>query len=158
MGETMARTLSHHTQHEDDRFGMSHKSSMFWAVMTVLAFPLGLLAATRVTASDAKAFIAGVLACIAVLFANAAADKRLWMFHPRWRTLFDHPEFSYRLAVLCGALLLIVQTLFLVFVLFGATSTPSLLHIVQKRECRTVEAQATDFCYNLMQATDQLKP
>ncbi|MFO0765152.1 MAG: hypothetical protein U0487_03885 [Patescibacteria group bacterium] len=128
---------------------MSQKSATFWAILTVIAFPIGMLAAGAANASSLTAFLAGMLSCFAVLFANAAADGRLWMFHPAWKARFDHPEFSYRLAIFCGALLLIVQTIFLVFVLFGATGNRAMLKLVFERECMAPRYGIESFCQSL---------
>lgn len=153
----MARTLkrsssfskSDHVGDHDHHFGMSQKSASFWAVLTIIAFPIGILAAGAANASSLQAFVAGALACFAVLFANAAADGRLWMFHPAWKARFDHPEFSYRLAIFSGAILLIVQTIFLVFVLFGATGNRAMLKLVFERECMTPRYGFENFCQSL---------
>lgn len=149
----MARTLkkpSSPIKHDPDHhFGMSKKSASFWAVMTVMAFPVGILAAGSANASPWQSFATGAAACFAVLFANAAADRRLWMFHPDWKAKFDHPEFSYRLAIFSGAMLLIVQTIFLVFVLFGATGNRSMLKLVFDRECMTPRYGFEAFCQSL---------
>lgn len=149
----MARTLkkrSSPTQHDvDHHFGMSKKSTTFWAVLTIIAFPIGLLAAGAANASSLQAFITGVIACFAVLFANAAADGRLWMFHPSWKERFDHPEFSYRLAIFSGAVLLMIQTIFLVFVLFGSTGNKAMLMLVFERECMAPRYGIEVFCQSL---------
>lgn len=155
----MARTFKRHsttpsTHHES--FGMSRKSANFWAVLTILALPIGLLAATSAGATATVALLTGVAACFSVLVANAAADGRLWMFHPELRQHFDHPEFSYRLAILCGALLLMVQTIFLVFVLFGTTGNHSMLRLIYDRECRQNPYPRAEFCQSLTKTINTL--
>ncbi len=149
MARTLKKTSSPLKHDVDHHFGMSKKSASFWAVMTVVAFPVGILAAGSANASSWQSFVTGIGACLAVLFANAAADRRLWMFHPEWKAKFDHPEFSYRLAIFSGAMLLIIQTIFLVFVLFGATGNRAMLKLVFERECTTPRVGAEAFCQSL---------
>lgn len=120
--------------------------SNFWALMTIAAFPLGMLCAMSVNQSTLAVFAWGMLATIAVLTANVLSERRLWMFSPEWRARFDHPEFSFRLAVVAGALLLVLQTSVLVMLFTDGGLDRNMLRIVFKRQCTASHYGFDEFC------------
>lgn len=122
-----------------------HKSN-FWALMTIAAFPIAMLSAMSANQSTLAVFAWGILATIAVLTANALSESRLWMFSPEWKSRFDHPEFSFRLAVVAGALLLVLQTSVLVMLFTDGGLDRNMLRIVFKHQCTTRHYGFDEFC------------
>ncbi len=121
----------------------------FWAFLTISAFPVGMLCAMSLHASTIAVFLWGMFSTIAVLTANAVCEQRLWMFAPEWKSRFDHPEFSFRLAVVSGALLLILQTSVLVMVFADGGFDRGMLRLVFQRECTTPHYGFENFCWAL---------
>lgn len=117
--------------------------------MTIAAFPVGMLCAMSVGASTVGVFLWGMLSTIAVLTANAVCENRLWMFSPEWKARFDHPEFSFRLAVVSGALLLVLQTSVLVMLFADGGFDRGMLRLVFQRQCLTPHYGFDEFCYAL---------
>jgi hypothetical protein len=122
------------------------KFANFWAFMTVSAFPLGMLCAMSIQASTITVFAWGVLATLAVLTANALCEGQLWMFAPEWRARFEHPEFSFRLAVVSGAILLILQTTVLVMLFADGGLDRGMLRLVFERQCSAPKYGFNEFC------------
>lgn len=124
--------------------------------MTVSAFPLGMLCAMSIGASTITVFGWGILATLAVLTANALSEGQLWMFAPEWRERFEHPEFSFRLAVVSGAILLIMQTTVLVMIFMDGGLDRGMLRLVFERQCSHPKYGFSEFCDALDRSVTRL--
>lgn len=128
-------------------YRIAHTShATFWSMATLIAFPAVLLSLTSSGYSAAAAFGYGLLASLGVVAANAIIERRLWMFDPIWRERFEHPDFGHRVAVMCGALLLVLESAFLIFILTNPALDRLLLTVVERRQCASAERQASDVC------------
>lgn len=113
---------------------------------TIIAFPAVMLGLSLSNFSAFASFAYGILASLGVIATNAIVERRLWMFDPIWRKRFEHPEFGYRVAVMCGALLLVLESAFLIVVFTDPSLDGVLMTVVEKRQCSTTERQSSDFC------------
>lgn len=121
----------------------------FWAFLTIAAFPVAMLAASTFGATPISAFLFGIYGTFAILVANAVTEGRLWMFAPHWKARFEHPEFSFRLAVVSGAILLLLETVLIVLLFTGGGFDRTLLQLIFGRHCRIPTRETYDFCQNL---------
>lgn len=124
---------------------LTRAAADFWAFTTILAFPIAMLASAGLGATPISAFLFGALGSLAALTANAVTEGQLWMFAPHWQTRFEHPEFSFKLAVVSGAILLLVETVFIVMLFTGAGLDRSMLNFVFQRQCQG-PAAPIEFC------------
>jgi len=129
-----------------------HDSPNFWACVTILIFPVAMLGALSLGYSSASAFLLGMYSTIAALVANVVVEKHLWMFHPRWQAILENPEFSYKLAIVTGAILLVLQTTLLVFIFTEPSFDRSVLRLVFDRQCSEGYYGFYDFCQALERA------
>jgi hypothetical protein len=118
----------------------------FWAFMTVAAFPLAMLIASSYGATPFGAFLYGAYGSLAVLVANQVTSRKLWMFAPQWRRRFDHPDFSFRLAIISGTILLLLETVLIVFLFTGSGLDGTILAMIFDRHCTTPSPQMYEFC------------
>ncbi len=124
---------------------LNRSAADFWALITIAAFPVALVIASTLGATPISAFLFGMYGSLAALTANAITEGQLWMFVPHWQARFEHPEFSFRLAVISGTILLLVESVFIVLLFTGAGIDRSLLAIVFQRQCAT-PAAPSEFC------------
>lgn len=108
----------------------------FWAALTFLAFPTGWILASWLGYVPMAAFTLGAAAMMAILVANRIAEQELWFFDAKWRERLEHPDVSFRLAVVTGALLLIVETTLLVLFFTDGGMDRALLDLVFFRQCQ----------------------
>lgn len=134
-----------------------NKSSDFWAFLTVMAFPIAVLASTWFGFTQLEAFFWGMAASVAALFTNAMMERRLWMFDPKWRVRFEQPDFSFRLAIITGTILLIIESAVMVF-LFSGNVERNLMTIVFERQCRDPQPHQVEFCKILDRSLAQRAP
>lgn len=88
-------------------------------VATLIAFPAGMAIAIRSGYGAVWTFVGGALASLLVLLLNILIEEEFWMFEHPWRKHLEDPEFSHRFLILTGGMLLIIQTLLLLFLLSG---------------------------------------
>ncbi len=89
----------------------------FWLVATIIAFPFVMSVASLGGYGPLLSFIAGAVGSLLVLLLNLILEPHPWMFDSHWKHRFEDPEFSFRLAVVAGAMLLMVETTLIVFFL-----------------------------------------
>lgn len=89
----------------------------YWMIATLAAFPIGLSLISYLGLGPTISFLAGAVGSLLVLFLNILLEREFWMLEAHWKARFEDPDFSHRLLVVSGALLLMVQTSFLVFFL-----------------------------------------
>jgi hypothetical protein len=130
------------------RSNNKNSSSDFWAFLTVMAFPIAILTASSLGFTHFQAFLWGMLSSVAALVANSMVEGHLWMFDPKWKAKFDDPDFSFRLAVTTGAVLLLLESAVLVM-LFSGNVERNLMGIVFERTCRAPDPHQVEFCYFL---------
>ena len=118
----------------------------FWAFLTIAAFPLAMLIASSYNATPIGAFMYGAYGSLAILVANYVTDGKLWMFAPQWQKRFDHPDFSFRLAIISGAILLILETVLIVFLITDSSMDKTLLSMIFNRQCYHPDASILEFC------------
>jgi len=127
------------------------KHAIFWATVTIATFPCVLLVATSWNETAMASFLYGILATLLVLSLNGIFERHLWMFDDRWIAHFEHPEFSFRLALVSGAVLLMVETALLVFFATSSHMDRALLQLVFSRKC----AQPTETYQPLCRAIEE---
>ncbi len=130
----------------------AHDSPDFWAFTTLFIFPMAMLGGLSFGFSSMSSFALGVFASLAALVANGLVEKRLWMFHPKWQDRFEAPDFSFRLAVVTGAILLIVQSTLLVFIFTEPSFDRSMIRLVFDRQCSQAKYGFGEFCHGLERA------
>jgi hypothetical protein len=115
-------------------------------VATLGSFPIAMMLASYYGASILAAFFLGLGASLLAIAANAVLEKRLWMFESQWNRVFEHPEFSFRLALLSGVLLMIIETGLLIFFFTSSSLDRSLVGLVYNRQCQSPTAEFKTFC------------
>jgi hypothetical protein len=106
-----------------------------WAFLTIITFPIVLIASELLGAGGWWPFLYAILATFSVLVLEAIVRGRLWPFEKGFVNHIGHPETPFRILVFLGATLLILQTVLIV----GAATDPRfdapLLGLIIKKEC-----------------------
>lgn len=121
-------------------------TSDFWAFLTICAFPLGMIIADGFGVGAFGSLAWGAIGSFAVLVVNIITETRLWMFDPNWRARFEHPDFSFRIAVITGAVLLILQTSLVVLVATDGMLDKGLMNLIMRRQCAQPAPGFQQFC------------
>jgi hypothetical protein len=100
----------------------------YWMIVTLAAFPLVMALSSFVGFGPAISFLAGAVGSLLVLLLNIMLEHEFWMLNSHWKFRFEDPDFSHRLLVVSGALLLMVETSFMIFFLIDQ---PFAAHLVR---------------------------
>lgn len=95
---------------------------------TLVVFPLVMALTSVLGFGPALSFLAGAVASLLVLLLNILLEHEFWMLNSHWKFRFEDPDFSHRLLVVAGALLLMVETSFMIFFLIDQ---PFAAHVVR---------------------------
>jgi hypothetical protein len=118
----------------------------FWALASIIAMPVALFYFSGAGVSAFTAFLLGLLAVLLVLVLNVLMEGSLWMFDASWHEVFSRPDASLRLVVLAGALLLIVESAAIIFLLISPTSDDAFLVFVRQHRCLVPEPRYQELC------------
>ena len=129
----------------------------FWAFTTVIAFPVAMLVAGSFGYGSVGSFAWGMAASCAALMANTITEEQLWMFEGKWRERFDRPDFAFRLALVTGCVLLILESAVLVMLFTGGTER-NMMGLVYERHCNPPNPEYTEFCSMLDRTLAQQAP
>ena len=122
----------------------------FWMLASLLTLPVSLMYFATMGFTAMAAFGLGILGTILVLMLNVLMEGSLWMFHAEWQYVFERPDASLRLVIVAGALLLIVETMALMYLLVSPGSDDALLVVIRQHHCLVPEARYQDLCQLLM--------
>lgn len=129
---------------------MRHSMSDTWAFLTIVAFPVAMLLSSNFGATPIVSFLCGMGGSVAMLIANVIVDRKLWMFEPKWRARFEQPDFAFRLALISGAILLILETALVVMFFTDGRLDHSLVNLVFSRQCHPPQEGFEQFCASLV--------
>lgn len=117
-----------------------HGHPEIWAFLTIITFPLVLIASDLLGAGGWWPFLYAILATFSILVLEAIVRGRLWPFEKGFVDHIGHPETPYRILVFLGATLLILETV----VVVGAATDPrfdsALLGLVIEKQCAIRES------------------
>jgi len=106
-----------------------------WAFLTIITFPIVLIASELLGAGEWWPFLYAILATFSVLVLEAIVRGRLWPFEQGFVNHIGHPETPFRILVFLGATLLILQTVLIVGVATDPRFDAPLLGLIIKKEC-----------------------
>lgn len=127
-------------------FLREHAHTWFWAITSLLALPASLIYFSYQGVTAFTSFFLGILATLLVLLLNVIMERRLWMFQAHWHEAFSRPDASLRLVILAGALLLIVESLAIMYLLVSPAADEALLQMVREHRCLVPSPQYAEFC------------
>lgn len=111
------------------------QSDVIWAVVSILSFPTVALSLVALGWQSYTAFFMACLAMLAILLVEALSCGHVWIFHERYRHIFNHQETPFRIMIVSGGVLLILET-FLVIQLFQSPSMDGFfLNIIARKQC-----------------------
>ena len=124
----------------------SRGQTRFWAFASLITLPLSLIVFAAIGLTALSAFALGILATLLVLTLNVFIEGSLWISRDQWREMFENPEASLRLAMIAGALLIIVESAAVFYIVASPGSDELLLKLIQQRQCVDPQGVFIDVC------------
>lgn len=128
-----------------------------WAVISVIAFPVVLLAAQGLGAPGLWPIVWAASATLLVLLCEVMARGRLWISEPNLAEFISHPETPIRLLIFSGAILLILETALIFLVATNRRMDDGLIGLVMRKQCSAeYDKTARSLCGYLQAPRDAL--
>ena len=125
----------------------SHQITVhYWALLTIFVFPVVLLLAASRGIGYGASFVIGISASFSVLVMNALMERRLWIFTHPWRRCFEATDFAFKLAMVSGVILLLIETSLLVFFFTDKSLDASTMNLILSRNCQSPPQALREIC------------
>lgn len=106
-----------------------------WAVLTILTFPIVLVATDVLDFEGLWPFLLALSATFIVILLEALVRGKLWIFEKGFIDHISHPELPARIIIFVGATLLILETALIFSVATNRRFDKTLLGIVLRKSC-----------------------
>ncbi|MDD5438323.1 MAG: hypothetical protein PHC70_04210 [Patescibacteria group bacterium] len=115
-------------------------SDTAWAVVTMASFPIVALSLAAMGWKSYTAFIMACLATLAILLIEAIVRGRVWIFQKQYQHIFDHQETPFRILVVTGGVLLVLETILLIQFFQNPAIDGYILNLVARKQCYSSQA------------------
>ncbi len=115
-------------------------SDTAWAVITIASFPIVALSLAALGWKSYTSFIMACLVALAILFVEALVRGRVWIFQDKFQHIFDHHETPFRILVVTGGVLLILETILLIQFFQNPAMDGYILNLVARKQCYNSQA------------------
>ncbi|MFA5935335.1 MAG: hypothetical protein WC787_00550 [Patescibacteria group bacterium] len=106
-----------------------------WAFLTIITFPIVLIASDLFEVGGWWPFLYALLATFSILVLEVIVRGRLWPFEKEFVNHIGHPETPYRILVFLGATLLMLETVVVVGVATDTRFDAPLLGLIINKQC-----------------------
>jgi len=118
---------AHHPDHK--------QADAVWALITLMTFPSVALSLAGLGWRSVTSFVFACLATLAVLVVQALVSGRIWIFNDRFRHIFDHEQTPFRILVVSGGVLLVLETFLILQFLQNPSMDSFFLNIIARKQC-----------------------
>jgi hypothetical protein len=127
-------------------------SDFVWAAVTVISLPIVALSLTALGLHPAFSFLLGASFTFLIIITEAITRGKTWIFSQTFQEIFGHHETAFRLLVVIGGVLLILQTVFVLQLLRNPNMDTMLLNLIIKKQCLNNPGPLTDILCPTFQA------
>lgn len=110
-------------------------SASVWAVISILSFPTVALSLAGMGWNSFLAFLLACLTTVSILILEAFTRGKVWIFDDKFRHIFDHEDTPFRIIVVVGGILLILETILIVETFRNPALDGFILNILAKKQC-----------------------
>ncbi len=110
-------------------------SASVWAVISILSFPTVALSLAALGWNSFAAFLLACLATISILIMEAFTRGKVWIFDDKFRHIFDHKDTPFRILIVVGGILLILETILIIETFRNPAFDGVMLNIMANKQC-----------------------
>lgn len=111
------------------------RSDTVWAVISILSLPTIALSLAGMGWKPYTAFLMACLAMLGILLAEGLTRGKIWIFQDSFRHIFEHQDTPFRILVVTGGILLLLETFLLLQLFQNPSMDGFLLNIIAKKQC-----------------------
>jgi hypothetical protein len=116
-----------------------------WAALTILGLPVIALSLTGMDISPVYAFLIACVATLLIMAAEALVRGKLWFFQEKFVRVFGHEQTPFRVLLLAGGVLLILQTFLLIQLIWNPNVDGVILNLIVRKQCGNPQTQLSTF-------------
>lgn len=116
-----------------------------WAALTILSLPVIALSLTSLDVNPIYAFLAACLFTLMIMAAEALVRGKLWFFQEKFIHVFGNEEMPFRILMLTGGILLVLQTFLLVQLVWNPNIDGAVLNLIVRKQCVAPSTQLSTF-------------
>lgn len=110
-------------------------SDTVWAAITILSLPIAAMAFSAMDFNPFVAFILAACVTFAIIAIETVVRGKLWIFQDRFKETFGNPETPFRILIVTGGILLILQTLLIVQIFTNPDIDHFMLNVILRKQC-----------------------
>ncbi|MFA6447361.1 MAG: hypothetical protein WCW31_03860 [Patescibacteria group bacterium] len=130
----MHRTIHAHKPGAPE--GLKHKSTdMVWAVVTIFSLPILALSFTALGIDALLSFILACAGTFLIIVLEAIVRGQVWFFNDEYRHIFEHKDTAFRILIVAGGILLVLQTFLIVELLRNPEMDRLALRMIVNKQC-----------------------
>lgn len=115
-----------------------------WAAVTIVSLPISALSISSLGIHPALSFLLGALITFLVFVVEVITRGKSWIFSDRFHEIFGHQETAFRILVVIGGALLILQTAFVIQLLISPQMDTVLFNLILQKQCQKQQGPLTD--------------
>ncbi|MDF1496994.1 MAG: hypothetical protein P1P90_02945 [Patescibacteria group bacterium] len=119
-------------------------SDFVWAAVTIMSLPVVAISLTAMGLHPALGFILGGCFTFILIILEAIIRGKTWIFSETFQNIFGHSDTSFRLLIVAGGALLILQTAFVLQLLRNPNMDTMLLNLIIQKQCLNNTGPLTD--------------
>ncbi len=127
-------------------------SDFAWAAVTIISLPVVALSMTSLGLHPALSFLLGASFTFMVIVIEAIIRGKTWIFSETFQDIFGHNETAFRILIVAGGALLILQTAFVIQLLRNPNMDTMLLNLIIQKQCLNNPGPLTDILCPTFQA------
>ncbi len=126
---------THRGSKTQNKLTADRTSDTIWAAVTILSLPISAMAFTAMDFSPIFSFILGVCITFAIIVIEVLVRGKLWIFQDRFKEAFANPETPFRILIVTGGILLILQTFLIVQIFTNPNIDHFMFNLILRKQC-----------------------
>lgn len=106
-----------------------------WAAISIASFPTVVFSLATFGWNYYLTFLLACVTMLAILFIEGLVTGKVWIFQDDYRHIFDHQDTPFRILVVTGGLLLVLETMLLIQFFNNPAMDGFILNIVARKQC-----------------------
>jgi len=111
-------------------------SDFVWAAITIVSLPIVALSLTALNFHPIWAFLIACSATLIIIIIEALVRGKLWIFQQRYQNLFEQSDMAFRILIVAGGILLVLQTVLIVEALRNPDFDHVMLNVIIHKQCQ----------------------
>ncbi len=110
-------------------------SDTVWAAITILSLPIAAMAFSAMDFHPIAVFLLAACITFVIVVVETIVRGKIWIFQERFKDTFGHPDTPFRILIVAGGVLLILQTFLIVQIFTNPNIDHLMLNVILRKQC-----------------------